>query len=363
MTQQLANKTRRGRYGKPVAVVESICAATQPLGIGPSRLAKILEPAGVIEAVRDHNSERLYEWLLEELQYQGISDAAADGYLANHGTLRYAEISRAFQSPTECRKLLSFDSYTSCGFRKISNTCAEPILLPACPVGKHDLRNGRLNQIAYSLYLFIRDVCGGDLVSYIDYVLERADRPDHPDRLLIMRDVLLADLKRIHGISDKVLSMSFANLLQGADPHRPRWVATGATMIAVDRLVHNFLVRTGIVRRVGAPHPYGPGCYRETGCAAIIDRLARQIDARKYDLAAPTYCPRLIQFALWIYCSQAGLNICNGNKIDAAARCKNRNCTVYALCERNPLRPGTDPMFVREPMAMKGRGPPPQKSI
>jgi hypothetical protein len=32
----------------------------------------------------------------------------------------------------------------------------------------HRLRNGRLNQTAYSLFLFIRDVAGSDLVGWID---------------------------------------------------------------------------------------------------------------------------------------------------------------------------------------------------
>jgi len=36
----------------------------------------------------------------------------------------------------------------------------------------------------------------------------------------------------IHGVSSKVLSMAFANLLLGADPSRERWVTTGASMVA-----------------------------------------------------------------------------------------------------------------------------------
>lgn len=36
------------------------------------------------------------------------------------------------------------------------------------------LRNGRLNQIAYSLFLFVRDIMGGNLVGWIDGQLEAA---------------------------------------------------------------------------------------------------------------------------------------------------------------------------------------------
>jgi hypothetical protein len=33
-------------------------------------------------------------------------------------------------------------------------------------------------------------------------------------------------------------------------------------MIAIDALVHNFLVRTGILARFAADHSYGAACYR-----------------------------------------------------------------------------------------------------
>ena len=34
------------------------------------------------------------------------------------------------------------------------------------------------------------------------------------------------------------------------------------SLVAVDTLVHNFLHRTGILRRLCADHPYGDRCYR-----------------------------------------------------------------------------------------------------
>jgi hypothetical protein len=44
------------------------------------------------------------------------------------------------------------------------------------------LRNGRLNQTAYSLFLFIRDIADGDLVGWIDRQLaEPNDRARHYD--------------------------------------------------------------------------------------------------------------------------------------------------------------------------------------
>jgi hypothetical protein len=54
-----------------------------------------------------------------------------------------------------------------------------------CPLPTHDLRNGHLNQIAYSLYLFVHDIADGDLVGWIDQRLQAASSPAGPDRLAL----------------------------------------------------------------------------------------------------------------------------------------------------------------------------------
>ena len=48
------------------------------------------------------------------------------------------------------------------------------------PLPTHQLRNGRLNQMAYSLFLFIRDIADGDLVGWIDQQFQDADDPASP---------------------------------------------------------------------------------------------------------------------------------------------------------------------------------------
>jgi hypothetical protein len=108
-------------------------------------------------------------------------------------------------------------------------------------------------------------------------------------------------------------------------------------MIAVDTLVHNFLHRTGILRRLDAKHAYGPACYRPGGCAEVIEAVALKIDARRLNRAFPKTFPRFVQNAIWRYCSQQCLNICNGNQIDDRARCENRDCDLYSICDRRLL--------------------------
>ena len=81
---------------------------------------------------------------------------------------------------------------------------------------KHPLRNGRLNQTTYSLFLFIRDIADGDLVAWIDRQLaEPDDRPD-PDRITSMIERVVGPLRQIHGVSDKVLMMTLSSLPQAA---------------------------------------------------------------------------------------------------------------------------------------------------
>src|SRR3954467_6986908 len=89
---------------------------------------------------------------------------------------------------------------------------------------------------------------------------------------------LLQPLAEIHGVSNKILSMALADLLLGGDPDRERWVVTGASMIAVDTLVHNFLHRTGILDRCEARHAYGIHCYAKRGCADILEAFAKAVD-------------------------------------------------------------------------------------
>ncbi len=109
-------------------------------------------------------------------------------------------------------------------------------------------------------------------------------------------------------------------------------------MIAIDTLVHNFLHRTGILARFNANHLYGAACYRPGGCADIIAAVAERIDARQFNPAFPQTFPRFVQHAIWRYCSQSGLDVCNGNRINDARRCNNMDCRVRPMCDRVALR-------------------------
>ncbi len=159
---------------------------------------------------------------------------------------------------------------------------------------------------------------------------------DVPRRAAAMREALLAPLSQVYGISFKVLAMALAELLLAGDPGRERWVATGATMIAIDTLVHNWLHRTGIAREMGKEHAYGRLCYEPGGCAEVLERCSEAVDARTFCDDGPAYFPRLVQHAVWRFCAEGGLNICNGNRINDRIGCMQLECPLSAGCAHLP---------------------------
>ena len=82
-----------------------------------------------------------------------------------YGVLTWAAIATDLAGQPSCPKLQSYWHFHDCGYRKISRTCNEPEHFSACPLPLRPLRNGRLNQTAYALFFFIRDLADGDLVA------------------------------------------------------------------------------------------------------------------------------------------------------------------------------------------------------
>ncbi|MBR0842912.1 hypothetical protein JQ607_22145 [Bradyrhizobium liaoningense] len=290
------------------------------------------------QAILDRDTPYLFEHLVRSFSLQGVSDRAAWTYMENRDQPGWQDLHRATARPPACPKLRSYWTYHGCGYRKGNRTCAEPETLSKCSVPRHALRNGRLNQTTYSLFLFIRDVMGGDLVAWIDRSLNEASSGTVKHRTYRMQRALTEPLRNVYGVSDKLLNMTLADILLAAPVSKPLWLETGFSMIAIDTLVHNFLKRTGLTRRLGPEHTYGSACYSENGCADIIGRIARQIDARQFNPDYPRHFPRFVQHAIWRFCAQSELNVCNGNNIDDEFRCRNAYCALFRHCERVSLR-------------------------
>ncbi|UGY16783.1 hypothetical protein HAP48_0004380 [Bradyrhizobium septentrionale] len=290
------------------------------------------------QAILNYDTPQLFKYLLEAFSLQGISDHAARSYMDHHGSPAWHDLQQATARPPACSKLRSYWSFHGCGYRKDSRTCAQPWIAPHCSLPRHDLRNGRLNQTTYSLFLFIRDVADGNLVEWVDQTLDQASLSSTAKhRASRMRSALIDPLRNVFGVSDKLLNMALADILMAAPSTKPTWIEVGSGMIAIDTLVHNFLLRTGIQRGLGAKHGFGPACYAEGGCAEIIRLIASRIDARQFNPDYPRVFPRFVQHAIWRYSAQLELNICNGNNIDDCFRCSNKGCPLFHRCDRVAL--------------------------
>jgi hypothetical protein len=111
-------------------------------------------------SIKRHDTPALFNWLIAGLSYQGISDRVASGYMDQHGRVCWRDIESALAKEPGCPKLQTYWNFQSCGYQKTTRTCSEPEHIDGCPLPTHNLRNGRLNQTAYSMYLFIRDIAG-----------------------------------------------------------------------------------------------------------------------------------------------------------------------------------------------------------
>jgi hypothetical protein len=288
--------------------------------------------AGITAAIKRRDNAQIFDWLLDTFTYQGISDRVARDYLARHGNARWHQIEAALGREPACRKLRNYWRYNDCRYDKSSFTCDQPDHIDACPLPRHHLRNGRLNQMAYSFFLFVRDIAKGDLIGWIDEQL--TGHNSEPDA----SEAIIGPLRHVNGLSDKILTMALSQLLLTAPQNRPQWFEVGKSMIAIDTLVHNFLHRTGVLGGLGTPHTYGAACYAPGHCADIVRSASRQIDARQFNGSFPSDFPRFVQHAIWRYCAADGLDLCNGNRIDDSKSCQIGYCHIFKICAKQALK-------------------------
>jgi hypothetical protein len=152
------NHRSRSAIDHAVRVVHSVCCLAGAASLIDNIRAD-LRAEGISSAIRSHDTATLFDWLVAALSYQGISNQVAAEYMERHGSATWADIDQKPGQGVTCPRLTSYWHFYDCRYAKISRTCSEPDYIDACPLPTHQLRNGRLNQMAYSLFLFIRDIC------------------------------------------------------------------------------------------------------------------------------------------------------------------------------------------------------------
>jgi hypothetical protein len=184
-------------YEYAVSLVHSICCLA---GV-PSYLDDLradLRDNGVLVAVNNHDTAQLFDWLMSIVSLQGIANRVAEDFIYKHGSVGWCDIEQTLGASPSCPKLGGYWLFHDCRYHKTSGTCAEPDHFKACPLPRHPLRNGHLNQMAYSLALFIRDIAGGDLVHWIDQQLAATDTKSAMN-VATARDALIGPLRNVYG--------------------------------------------------------------------------------------------------------------------------------------------------------------------
>ena len=87
----------------------------------------------MIAAVRRHDTPVIFDWLVNGVSYQGVSDSIAEGYMERHGRVRWHDIANALADQPSCPKLTCYWAFEGCGYRKGSGLCANPEDQLGCP--------------------------------------------------------------------------------------------------------------------------------------------------------------------------------------------------------------------------------------
>ena len=97
-----------------VKIVHSVCCLAGSQSYIDDVRAN-LSDRGIIRAIRDHDTPALFDWLIEDLSFQGISDAVASGYIAEHGSVRWSEIADALSATPSCPNSMGIGGSTTAG--------------------------------------------------------------------------------------------------------------------------------------------------------------------------------------------------------------------------------------------------------
>ena len=96
-------------------LVSGVCQLAGPFALIDDAQAS-LQREGVIAAVNRHDTASLFDWLMNTLSYQGISDRIAEQYLDQHGNITWADVEFALTNKPSCSKLGGYWVFFDCRY-------------------------------------------------------------------------------------------------------------------------------------------------------------------------------------------------------------------------------------------------------
>ena len=118
-------------------------------------------------AVRDRDTPALYDWLVTELSYQGISDQVAAGYMEHHGKATSQAIAGDLEARPSCPKLASYWHFPTADTARATTPAASQTICRSvlCPILVSERKAEPDGLFAVPVH---SRVAGGDLVGWID---------------------------------------------------------------------------------------------------------------------------------------------------------------------------------------------------
>jgi hypothetical protein len=90
----MSAKPENREYGYAVNLVHSVCClAGVPSYVDDLRAD--LRDKGVLAAVNNHDTARLFDWLMSILSFQGIANRVAEDFIYKHGNVGWSDIEQA----------------------------------------------------------------------------------------------------------------------------------------------------------------------------------------------------------------------------------------------------------------------------
>ena len=108
-----------------VRIIEGICClAGSPTFLDDLR--RTLRWAGMVRAIDQHDTPKVFDWLVETVSLQGISDGVARDYAELHGGITWVEIDASLAARPSCPKLPGYWQFWDCRYHKGTGPAPSP---------------------------------------------------------------------------------------------------------------------------------------------------------------------------------------------------------------------------------------------
>ena len=211
-----------------IRLIHQVCCLA-----GSFDLIKDFRDQALCAAVDRHDTAALFDRLMHDFSFQGISDEIAANYMTRHGQATWRSVRKNLaKRPNLPEAAKPIGIFMLADTKKRAAPAPSLTTLPPARcqlIGCETAISTRLPTASICLFatLPVAIWWAGSMISWTrrTILLRRT-------RLAQGRTALIEPLRNVYGVSDKVLAMALSGILIGAADVRPKWLQVGA---AADR--------------------------------------------------------------------------------------------------------------------------------